>query len=472
MVPTVFGLIITVVAIVLMRRSSTSMLILLLTATLLGGAAAIDLPSLGGANIPPAHFVLVFLILRLFFYRSFNFGTVAAAIRANAFLAAFAIYGVLTAFILPNLFFHAISVPTMRSLGLSIFAVRPLQFSSQNITQSVYLLGTVLTAMASWIICSIEGRADRISKAFTVIAWIHMGFGILDLATAHSALHSLLDVFRNASYAQLDQNVEGVQRVAGIFPETSAFSGYAFALFVLHVEFWIRNQRSFATGVTVISLLGMLLITTSSTSYISLAIYSLVMSLRLCITPMRLAATKVALIFSFAILALTTVLVVSIFLPNMGLLMTHILEEMTFRKLHSASGIQRSFWAHKGWESFMTSGGLGIGTGSFRSSGFISAIAGSLGVFGIVTMGLYLVSLVRPWRIDMHDTSRSTAKLSASYGWAAVMGLIPAFLSSPSADPGLLFGVMAGIALAKPISLPAQRKGAVVRVALSQASAR
>jgi hypothetical protein len=447
MVPTIFGILFALAAISIMGRPATSMLILMLVGTLFGGTAAINLTALGNANITPAHFVLVFLIIRIFFYKHFNFGMIAAAVQNNSFLVAFAIYGAITAFLLPLVFYHDIYVPAMRALSESLYAVRPLQFTPQNITTAAYLIGTALAAMASWIVCSVEGRTDRISKAFTVIAWIHIGFGLFDVATTGTGLHSALEFFRNASYGQLDQHIEGVQRVAGIFPETSAYSGYAFTLFVLHTEFWMRNQRPAITGVTAISLLSILLLTTSSTSYISLAIYAVVMLLRLCFTPMRLAVAKTAIIFSLAILSATGLLIISIFLPDMGRLMTYIVQEMTFHKLNSFSGIQRGFWAHKGWESFVTSMGLGIGAGSFRSSGIVPAIAGSLGVFGLITMGAYVARLLRFWRLDMHDTSRRPPKTEAAYAWAAVLGLIPALLTAPSPDPGLLFAVLGGISL-------------------------
>ncbi|HEX4178248.1 MAG TPA: hypothetical protein VHY57_07405, partial [Rhizomicrobium sp.] len=156
MIPTVFGLLITAFALWVMFRPAIDMVILVLFASLLGGASAINLPALGGSSITPANFALVFLTLRILLSPLGQAPLVLGAVKQNIFLVAFAVYGVLMAFLLPRVFYHSFNVPSLRVISLQIYAVSPVQFSSQNITTSVYMIGTMLAALASTLAVQFE----------------------------------------------------------------------------------------------------------------------------------------------------------------------------------------------------------------------------------------------------------------------------------------------------------------------------
>jgi hypothetical protein len=108
----------------------------------------------------------------------------------------------------------------------------------------------------------------------------------------------------------------------------------------------------------------------------------------------------------------------------------------------------RLAWATQGFEAFRASFGLGIGVGSFRSSSMMTAVIGSTGVIGCVLLGAYLLTLLAPWRRQAYlldlDRDRGLGEAAAA---AALFSLLPAVLSSPQPDPGLLFGILAGYAL-------------------------
>jgi hypothetical protein len=143
----------------------------------------------------------------------------------------------------------------------------------------------------------------------------------------------------------------------------------------------------------------------------------------------------------------TTLLALEVFIPAMSRLMLDILQQMTLEKLHSLSGIQRSFWAHRAWEAFWASNWIGIGAGSLRSSGLVSAIAGSMGLLGLLTFFGAIWTILKPARLSTHRLGvGEEPSIRASFAWAAVVALIPALLGQPSPDPGLLFGIFAGVA--------------------------
>ena len=209
------------------------------------------------------------------------------------------------------------------------------------------------------------------------------------------------------------------------------------------------------TGTTSLALLIMLLLTTSSTAYVSIAGYALVLLLRMTFTPLRLPLSKKIILGLIASIGGGALLTLEVFVPAMSRLMLDILQQMTFGKLHSLSGVQRSFWAHKAWQAFWASNWVGVGAGSLRSSGLLSAIAGSMGLVGLVTFLGATWMILKPAKLATHRLEVGEEQgIRASFAWATVLALIPGLLSLPSPDPGLLFGIFAGVAssdfLAKP----------------------
>jgi hypothetical protein len=103
----------------------------------------------------------------------------------------------------------------------------------------------------------------------------------------------------------------------------------------------------------------------------------------------------------------------------------------------------------QGRDAFITSHGLGIGPGSFRSSSMIMAIVGAMGVVGIVTFVCYIFVVFQPWRRSTWSSSEdSRMAYGGALGSAAVLSLIPAALNSANAHPGTTFAILAGAALA------------------------
>jgi len=472
MTPTIFGFLIVFAAICMMPASITMMLGLVLVASLLGGASALSLPALGGSSIPPASFALLFLVIRILLSPAGRFPILAKALAQNPFLACYCIYGALTAFLLPRLFFHAVNVPQVRMTGSwSLYATAPVQFSSQNITTAVYLLGTLLAFFSAMIAGGLEHRKKLLLQTIVVVSWTHIIFGALDIILSKAGLRDFLDFFRNGNYSQLVQEVSSVQRVAGIFPEPSAYAAYAFAFWVLNTELWMRAERPRMTGTTSLALLVMLLLTTSSTAYVSVAGYVLILLLRMAFTPLRLPVTKNMGLVIVASLAGTVLLALEVFMPAMNKLMLDILQEMTVAKLHSMSGIQRSFWVHKAWEAFWASSWIGVGAGSLRSSGLVSAIAGSMGVIGIITFVGALWTILKPMKAQTHRVQGSPEqRLRASFAWAAVLALIPAAVAQATADPGLVFGIFAGLAASDFLAKPSTASSYVTLQAMTDRS--
>ncbi|MDO6416165.1 hypothetical protein Q4F19_17395 [Sphingomonas sp. BIUV-7] len=420
-----------------------------LISSLMGGSAAFQLPALGGSSIPPVQFALGFLVLRLLLPGSGAGELVKEGICANGLLVGFAVYGVTMAFVGPRIFADQIMVVPMRPTAGYMFAVFKLGPTSQNVTASVYMLGTMMLAVASYAACRHEEGASALVKAGVAICCLHMFFGISGVVFAGTAWSEVLGFFRNGNYAQLDQRLGTVVRMNGIHPEPSSFAGFGFVWFLFMAECWYRGVQPRVTGWVALTMGLTLAASTSSTAYLGLAAYLTVFLLRAVFVPDGVSSAK---LIRLAIVALALAIVVSLtFLlkPDLVATASRVFTSMTVGKQGSDSALQRAFWAHQGVNAFWASSGLGIGPGSFRSSSLPAAVIGATGLSGAALLSLYVIQVLKPWRASTYNRVQNMADATGvAAAWTAACMLIPASVVSPTADPGGDFAIFAGAALA------------------------
>ncbi len=263
-----------------------SLLNFVLLLSLMGGTAAIFVDSLGGASVQPAPLGLAFLLMAVVLPGPNRAGHFFEGLSANWALMAFAVYGVIAALFLPRIFEGALFVVPLNPSDLTfLFDTKPLAFSNQNITTAVYLIGTAMAAVCAYSACRTAKSYSPLIKAAIVAAAIHAALGLLEAMFSRTAFEDFLQFFRNANYSQTNQRIGNLPRIDGIFPETSAYSSVAFVWFVLMAEFWLRRIMSLYSGLTAVALLGVLILTLSSTAYVSLGIYAVIMTLRFIFVP-------------------------------------------------------------------------------------------------------------------------------------------------------------------------------------------
>lgn len=437
--------------------SIESMFALLLVSTLFGGSAAIVLPMLGGSSIPPAQFALVFMALRLLVPGSGNGTAVGHAARANIWLAIFILYGAALAFIGPRLFAGQIEVTPMRgkvearyvSMRAYIYSTRPLVFSAQNITTTVYLLGTLLTAITAHVVCLRETGRRRFVRTMAIVGIAHGVIGFLSVLGKGTAIDTVLALFRNGSYAQLDHTYRGFVRMAGLWPEASGFAWFGINWCVFLFECWLRRVDSLWTGPAAFILAAALLCSTATTAYVGLGVYAGLLMLRSLLFPGALPVDRGLMILGAGLAMTVLVSAVMIAKPALVTDATELIRHMTVDKGQSVSGEQRSFWAWQGLHAFVVTHGIGIGPGSFRSSSLATAILGCTGIVGALAMTIHMISMFKPTRLSTYaPTSDPALNTGAACAWAALIDVIISSLSSPTCDPGTDFALLTGAALA------------------------
>lgn len=450
MIPTIFGIVIAVIGLLLLLGGQVpAMYSFVILCSLMGGSAALQLPALGGSSIPPVQFALGFMVLRLLLPGSGAGALVAQGIRANALLVAYAIYGVTMAFVGPRIFYEQMMIVPMRTTATYMFATFKLIPSSQNITASVYMLGTMMMAVASFAACRTENGPRILVRTGVAVCCIHIFFGVTGVLFAGTAWSDVLDFFRNGSYAQLDQRLGTIVRMNGIHPEPSSYAGFGLVWFLFMAECWYRGVEPKVTGWVALAMGLTLAASTSSTAYLGLGAYLLILVLRTALFPDGVSSAKV---IALGLVGLSFAIVISLaFLlsPSLVTTATDVFTSMTVGKQGTDSALQRAFWAKQGVGAFNASYGLGIGPGSFRSSSFPTAVIGATGLFGAITFSLYLLHVLKPWRASTYNRLRTPEdSIGVAAAWTAFCMLIPAAFVSPTADPGGDFAIFAGAALA------------------------
>ncbi len=451
MIPSWIGLVVLVIGVLLYRHSLAALLAFQLACALFAGSAAIFLPALGGSSIAPTYAALGFVLAKVILTPAYRL-LALQALRENWLLVLFVAYGAVTAFFLPRIFAGQMDVTPMRPpISDYLFAAESLKPTSQNITTCIYLVGSLLITICAAVVARATKDATSLAVIFSNIAIAHIVAGLLVLGLKLGGSTFLLDLVRNASYAQLTQDAGGFVRISGFFPETSAFSAFGVTLFVLMAECWIRDIHARRTGLTAVATAFVLLISTSSSAYVGLGAYVVVLTLRIIFFPFGIGAKKIAVLLLFALATVLVGLVMAAALPNLVTTFVDVMADMTLRKGQSASGLQRAFWAAQGFEAFRVSYGFGIGAGSFRSSSLFTAILGSLGVVGLVSFGTYLLVVAKPLNRSTHGRTTLPNGKAIDFGGAcavaAIVGLAPEFVGSATPIPGILFSILAGVSV-------------------------
>lgn len=450
MIPTLLGVVIVLAGFVLLWRSRLeAMLSFAMICTLMSGSAAIILTALGSSSIAPASVGMVFLLARIALDRTIDGHAVRSAVRANAAYLTYAIWAVAGAVFLPRIFAGQINVAPLRPTGLrNLFDTFPLQFSNQNITASVYIVGSCLLAIGSFIAVQRPRGAVVFARTAALVAGIHAATGFCDLLLPESVWSIVKGFFRNGTYAQLDQSIAGFKRVSGIQPEASGFAGYGFCWLVLVFELWLRDIYPRRTGPVSAALLFILVLSTSATAYVSMVAYAAILVMRTIAFPGSIPFRKIVWIAGCAMAACVAICLIILGKPALGDELWSVIDRVIFEKGDSASGLQRAFWAKQGFEAFRVSHGLGIGPGSFRSSNVFTAVLGSLGVIGVIAWLTYIATVFKPLRRTTYRGSDDKVlSIGLAASWAALCVLIPGMLAAPSPDPGFNFSLFAGTAL-------------------------
>ncbi|WP_349366561.1 MAG: hypothetical protein ABL311_02595 [Nitratireductor rhodophyticola] len=417
--------------------------------TLFGAAAAFGVPGLGGASVLVPSLLLAFYCLRLFM--AFGERPVLAAVSSSSpgiWLLLLTVYGVFSALFLPRLLEGVTEtmIVLRSSAGHRIIDLTPLSFSSNNITQTVYAVGGLFCFAFTYAYLKCGGTARDVINAMLVLAVANLIFALLDVITYRTGTAHLFDFIRTANYALLTGSEKaGFKRISGTFPEASAFAGYTIVLFAFTASLWIDRVRTVATGGIAGLLLLALLLSTSTTALVSLAMVMVFLlwralpasyGRRVTGRPAAIALTLLAVPLCF--------MLVLVLMPEFAKAVQDFLDETLYSKLNSQSARERMQWNAVAFQVFLDTWGWGAGLGSARASSYALVLLSNVGLIGTVLFLLFVgntLMMKSAGGFHEHATMRAARA-------GVLAGLSEAMISGTVYDLGLLFFILAGSAAA------------------------
>lgn len=360
------------------------------------------------------------------------------------FLTAFIIVGLIITYSAPYLFHGA---PVME---LTTARPAPLAFTSGNITQPLYLTMSFVLCVALYILFLSPTGPAMLSSALLAGATMAVASGLLDMATAGTAL---LAPLRTASYAIMEgAEVVNSRRVIGFNTEASTFGAmvlsFAAILIFMSPASWASSKPSWMQRGLIGALLLMTVLSTSSSAYLGLITLFLMYLLRLAlllVTPRtgldrRQSTSSLVALIMAVLLACAYVAARPAILDGPIAIVNNTLLE----KGGSDSADERSSWNRISLQGFTATGGYGVGVGSTRTSSWVVAVLSSTGVLGAL---LLLAFLARGFFAYLPRTDLVIRFSAIGARYAFLIVLIPAAVAGTLVDFGifnaLFFAVMA-----------------------------
>lgn len=443
------GLITLIVGVAILAAPVRWSFIVMAISTVFGAAAAFSVPGLGGASVLVPSLFLLFFAARLFAaYGEGPFLTALAPWRPGFFLLLLTAFGLFTAVFFPRMFHGMTQTMTVqRSIGShSLIALVPLQASSNNITQSVYAVGGLIAFIATFAFFRRNNVPAIFVSGILIVAGVNLSFALADIVTYFTHTDFLLAFVRTANYALLT-NAEkgGLKRISGTFPEASAFADFTLVLFAIVASLWLAGIRSSITGLISGLLLVALILSTSATALVGLAVILPILCLQ-SFQASRFEPGTGRPIMIVSILAGMPLVIffVLIVMPDLVHNLREFLDEMLFSKADSQSGRERFMWNAMAYQAFLDTNGFGAGLGSARASSFGLVLLSNIGVFGTLLFAVFVARLL------MADTrpGPSSSKQALAVVRAAKAGLITVLISAATSgtvyDLGLMFYILAG----------------------------
>jgi hypothetical protein len=439
----------------------------LLAWALLGATAAVIIPGYGATILPSVLFIPFLVGHALLKKGSGGLLRQVEFPNAGFWLLYFVIWGGLTAYYMPRLFGDRILVHSINrgmdvlaseavSVQLHLSALQPV---SGNITQVGYAVGGLCTFVAVRALLDDNHGMRHFRDAALLLAGLNVLAALLDLGEFYAGIPGVLDYVRTARYTlHVDEILAGVHRVSGTFSESSVFAAFTLPLFAFTLVVWRSGNRRLLSGLLALASLMLLLMSTSATAYVGLAIYLAILCGSVVWRSLDTDLTRsFCLVLATLILTATVLFSILMFVPDALGQLSGFLDRTVLDKLESASGMLRASVNRQAWSNVVDTYGTGVGLGSAQASSFVLVLLSNTGLVGTLLFAAFLFPMCNRGRRPLRDrndapTPEEVTRRAARH--AVLASLIAATLS------GLVFNLgMAFYAFAAAAVPPARRAG-------------
>ncbi|KQT60480.1 MULTISPECIES: hypothetical protein [unclassified Aureimonas] len=415
-----------------------------------GSAAAINLTAVGNSSIQPSHLLVLFITAAaLLKPRVFQAALVSLKYPGPGFwFAGFVLYGVFTSYFLPRIFVGETLVysAARNAAGAASIVTGPLQPATTNITQTVYLMGSLCCYALVSGYASL-GRVNFLAKALCGAALTCLLLALFDVATFATDTQYLMEFLRNANYSiMIEAEIGGLKRIVGAFPEASSYGACAVSLFAFVIIMKIERFRFPGLGLITLALGVTVIFSTATTAYVAMLvpIFCTFAFCIVCIVKQKATFNHVSFLV-FGLLVVPPLTLGLMLIPSVWETVTTLVETTLANKLATDSGIERMAWNKAALISFLDTYGFGAGLGSVRTSSFLTALLSNVGIVGTLLFGCFSFSLVRTVLFQGRGT-RMERSIGMAALFAALTQAAASVISGTVVDLGLLFSATAGLA--------------------------
>ncbi|AXI46692.1 hypothetical protein C1J03_12060 [Sulfitobacter sp. SK012] len=282
-------------------------------------------------------------------------------------------------------------------------------------------------------------------RAVVVASLVHLVLSIVDLVSYELGLPDLLDPLRTAQFLMLDnQQIFGVKRLVGGFPEPSSFSFYTIGLYGYWLRLWFGAKRSRLAGAMLLITSVLLLRSTSTSAYATMGTFTALFV----VWHFGAALREKKPMTAFVVLGATLPLVLGVLLAAYGLLpnLRAMIDGMFVTKIASDSGVERLVWNLQALRNFRDTYGFGAGLGSVRASSWLVSCLGSLGLIGTGVF-VWFIAAVTTARPNGPHSATAKVETAAALQAGCLAILLQSLITKPYPNLEAPFFAMAGIAV-------------------------
>jgi hypothetical protein len=309
-------------------------------------------------------------------------------------LWAFTLIGVLGALLLPRVF-NGVAHAMLSRGSINTATMTDVAPGSTNIIQAFYLaLNLALFSIAATLVAA---RADGLRAAMRGVAaglGLACVLGLYQLVAYYAGLPWPSDIVNsNVGVGQFPDQMagSGIKRITATFWEPSLL-GYSF---VGCLGIFLLGGRSPRLGLLA---LCVLMLSTSSLGYFGLAAL-----VGVWLFADREASATARWRVAFGLATVCAVFVIADQVMTGGV----VLENLVLNKAESSSGVGRSTADRLALQTFLESGGLGVGVGTTRASSFAATLLATTGLPGLIAFLAFALTLILQCRRAGDPDSRA-----------------------------------------------------------------
>ena len=428
----------------------------LCVAALMQAAAAL---LIGGTNVTPSILAMSFFALAVIIRHGGLdevFQTMVMP-RAGSILLVLTVYMILSGMFLPRLFAGQVGVYPLANESNRLLVEGPIYPTSSNTNQAVYAIANLVVFCCTAALARTQALLRAVGMGLIVACCANLAFAVIDVVTFQIGQSQLLSFLRNADYAQMYADTfMGMKRITGTFTETSSFSAFTVGLFAYTLRLWRGGIHIRLTGWLSIGLAASIIMATSSTGYVALVVYLIVVygmalaGIDPATNNLRGFQSRRAMFIALGPMLALMGAVASAFRPELLTPIFDMFDSSVAQKLTSDSGEERMRWNINGLQNFLETFGIGTGLGSTKTSSFVVSVLGKLGIIGTLLFGWFFWKVFRPGNkmnnihISPEDQQYAAAARSACF--ALILSLS---VSHSTLDLSALFYAFAGLACAQ-----------------------